>query len=134
MSAVMGTYYFGAAVDGSGDEYKIVKREDNADGKAVVALSAAGDEDGFGVVQDIGLGSAGQSAAVCVAGLCKVKLGATFTPGTDTPLFKSDANGLAVPCDTDLDPAIGYLLMDEAVTYASGDIVNAIVARSTYGK
>lgn len=130
---VAGSYYFGAAVDGRGNEYKIAKREASADGKAIVALSGAGDIDGFGIIGDIGPGLVGQSASVCVSGAAKVKLGAAFTPGTTTPLFKSDAAGLAVPCDTDKDQAIGYLLMDEAVTYASGDVVNCIVARSVFG-
>lgn len=128
----LGTYYFGAAVDGSGSEYLIVEREANAGGKAIVSVSGANAANGIGVVQNIGLGSVGQEAAVCVSGRCKVKIGAAFTPGA-VPFFKSDANGKAIPCDTDLDAAIGYLLMDEAVTYADGDVVNAIVSRSVYG-
>lgn len=130
--SVIGTYYAGAAVDGSTWTYKIIKREANAGGKPVVALSGAGDIDGFGVAQDIGLGSVGQTVAVCVSGQCKVTLGAVFTPGTTRASFKSDASGLAVPA-TDDDFAIGYLLMDEAVTYASGDVVNAIVALQNKG-
>lgn len=130
--SVKGTYYAGAAVDGSGWTYKIVKREANAGGKARVALSGAADIDGFGVAGDIGPGSVGQSVAVCVAGQCKVMLGGAFTPGTTRASFKSDANGLAVPA-TDDDFAIGYLLMDEAVTYASGDVVNCIVSLQNKG-
>lgn len=133
MSAVMGSYYFGAAVDGSGSEFKIMKREANAGGKAIVVEANEDDADVIGVAQNIGLGSAGQEVAVCVFGLCKVKLGAQFTPGTTTPLFKSNDSGLAIPCADDLDQAVGYLLMDEAVTYASGDVVNAIVSRSIFG-
>jgi len=130
--SVIKSYYAGAAVDGSAWTYKIIKREANAANKARVALSGAADIDGFGVATDIGLGSVGQSVAVCVAGECKVMLGGAFTPGTTRASFKADANGLAVPA-TDDDFAIGYLLMDEAVTYASGDVVNAVVSLQNKG-
>ena len=123
----LATYHYGAAADATGDEYKIVKREANASGKAIVALSGAGDIDGIGVLQSVGLGSLGQQVSVCVHGFCKVKLGAVFTPGTTRAPFKSDGDGLAVPA-TDDDFAIGYLIMDEAVTYAANDVVNAIVS------
>lgn len=124
------SYKFGATINGSGNEYKIVKMEAPVGGKPIVALSGAGDIDGIGVVQDIGLGSLGQTAGVCVGGVCKVKLGDAFTPGTTRALFKSDAAGLAVPA-TDDDFAIGYLTFaDEGSAYASGDIVEAVVALS----
>jgi hypothetical protein len=126
------TYHAGAAVDATGYEYKIVKRGANAGGKAIVELCTAAAIDSIGVVQDVGLGSVGQSLAVCVGGVCKVKLGGVFTPGTTRAAFTSDASGLAVAA-ADNELAVGYLLMDEAVTYASGDVVNAIVNISNQG-
>ena len=130
--SVRATYHFGAADNATGDEYKIVMREANAGGKAIVALSTAAAVDACGVIQDVGLGSLGQEVSVCVDGLCKVKLGGVFTPGTTRAAFTSDASGLAVPA-TDNQTAVGYLLMDEAVTYASGDVVNAIVSITNQG-
>ena len=128
----LATYHFGAAADGTGEEFKIFKRAANAGGKAIVERSTAADIDAIGVLQDVGLGSLGQTAAVCVAGVCKVKLGGVFTPGTTRAAFTSDANGLAVPA-ADNEVAVGYLIMDEAVTYASGDVVNCIVSISNQG-
>lgn len=124
------SYKVGAAVDARGDEFKIAMMDAPVSGQPTVELSNLANVLGIGVIQDVGLGSVNQDVGVCVGGVCKVKLGAAFTAGTTRANFKSDANGLAIPA-TDDDFSIGYLTFaDKGAAYASGDIVECVVALS----
>lgn len=121
------SYFFGAAADGRGTEGYIVNRIANAGGKPRIALASANALTALGVVLSVKHGTLGQQASVCVAGECKVRVGAGWTPGTTRPFFASDANGQAVPVG-DGDNALGYLVFSEGVAPAAGALCDAIIS------
>lgn len=121
------SYFAGAAVDFRGNEGKIVVRSASAGGKAIIALAAAEDPLALGVVKAVGVGEVGQQVAVCVGGIATVRLGAAFTPGTDSGYFHADAAGLAIPAAAG-DGPVGRLLFTEGVAaFASGDSALAYI-------
>lgn len=123
-------FYAGAAVDLRGKAGHIVVRGTTANNKAVVALATAESALALGVIKEVDLGSLGQAVTVCCQGKTQVRLGATFTPGTDSGFFKSDADGKAVPAAAG-EAFVGRLLFTEtSATLTAGGLAWAIIGPS----
>lgn len=126
-AAVSVSYHAGAAADLSGAECLIVQRAASAGNKAVVEVADGLDAKCLGVATKVLYGAVGQTVTVCVFGLCQVLLGATFTPGTQSGFFKSDANGAAVPAAAG-EAYVGRLLFNEtSAALAAGDKAWALI-------
>lgn len=123
-------YHAGAAVDLRGKAGHIVTRGATVGGKAVVALATAESALALGSIKEVGLGALGQPITVCCQGKAQVRLGATFTPGTDSGFFKSDADGKAVPAAAG-EAYVGRLLFTEtSATLTAGGWGWAIISPS----
>lgn len=111
--------YAAAGQDFVGDEGRIVNWAAIASGKARATIATAASAQSMGVITGVEVDGTQQRVTVCAFGICKVRAGATFTPGTTELAFVADADGFAVPASAG-ERAVGRLIPTDGLVVTDG--------------
>lgn len=111
--------YAAAGQDFVGDEGRIVNWAAIASGTARATIATAASAQSMGIITGVEVDGSQQRLTVCAFGICKVRVGATFTPGTTELAFVADADGFAVPASAGA-RVVGRLIPVDGIVVTAG--------------